>query len=134
MKETKRTPYSIMKSSVDKSFMPSDEEIRKINSFFLTRFVSNDPSTIYIANTLNCYVKNIPIEAQYKFVRNSTMDKINFINYPKQEKIISDKDLNIIAYHYKCNLSIATEYVKILGPEKSKEIIEKYNGIKIKLL
>jgi len=131
MEDIKRTPYSIMKSSVDKSFEPSAEEIQKVNSFFLTRFISNDPSTIYIANTLNCYVKHIPIEAQYKFVRNSTMDKINFINYPKREKLISDKDLNVIAYHYKCNLGIAREYVKILGIEKSEDIVKKYDGIKI---
>jgi len=132
MKDKNKTPYSIMKSAVDKTFVPTDDELSKLNSFFLTRFVSNDPSTIYIANTLNCYVKNIPIQAQYKFVRNSTMDKINYINYPKKEKTISDKELQIIAYHYKCNISIAKDYIEILGPDKTLDIIKKYKDINIK--
>jgi hypothetical protein len=126
-----KTPYSIMKSAVDKTFVPTNDELKKINSFFLTRFISNDPSTIYIANTLNCYVKNIPIESQYNFVRNSTMDKINFINYPKKERIISDKELNIIAHYYKCNLAIAKQYVEILGLDRTNEILTKYKNIKI---
>jgi len=131
MREKPKTAYSIMKSAVDKTFIPDDDEIKKINSFFLTRFISNDPSTIYIANTLNCYVKTIPIEAQYKFVRNSTMDKINYINYPKKQKFISDKELNIISHHYRCNNSIARQYVEIMGIEKTTEILDKYKGIKI---
>jgi hypothetical protein len=133
MEEKKRTPYSIMKSAVDKTFVPTEEEKKRVNSFFLVRFISNDPSTIYIANTLNCYVKNIPVEAQYRFVRNSTMDKINYINYPKKERIVSDKELNIISYHFKCNNSIAREYVEIMGYDRAIEIVEKYKGIKIVL-
>lgn len=125
-KENKKTPYSIMKSAVDKSFEPSEEEIKTINSFFLTRYVSNDPSTIYIANILNCNVKNIPIEAQYKFIRQSTMEKVSFINYPKKEKLVTDKELKSIMKYYKCNEGVAKDYIKILGPEKTKEIIDKY--------
>lgn len=126
----KKTPYSIMKSAVDKSFEPTEEELKTVNSFFLTRYVSNDPSTIYIANILNCNVKNIPIEAQYKFIRNSTMEKVAFINYPKKERIISDKELKIIMLHYNCNENIAKEYVKIMGIEKTQEILDKYKDIK----
>jgi len=125
----KKSPYSIMKSAIDKSFNPTSEEIKTINSFFLTRYVSNDPSTIYIANILNCNTKFIPIEAQYKFIRNSTMEKVAFINYPKKEKIISDKDLKFIMKYYKCGESTAKDYVKILGPEKTQEIVDKYLNI-----
>jgi hypothetical protein len=120
-----------MKSAIDKTFEPTDAEIKTINSFFLTRYVSNDPSTIYIANILNCNAKIIPIEAQYKFIRNSTMEKVAFINYPKKEKIITDKELKIIMKYYDCNESIAREYVTILGKEKTQEILDKYKNVKI---
>ena len=129
MSENKKTPYSIMKSAVDKSFEPSIEEMKSVNSFFLTRYISNDPSTIYIANILNCNARNIPVDAQYKFIRNSTMEKVAFINYPKKDKLITDKDLKLIIEYYKCSEIVAKEYVKILGPEKTQEILDKYKNI-----
>lgn len=128
-KENKKTPYSIMKSAIDKTFEPSEEEIKTVNSFFLTRYISNDPSTIYIANILNCNAKNIPIDAQYKFIRNSTMEKVAFINYPKKEKLITDKELKLIMKYYKCSESVAKDYVKVLGLEKTQEILDKYKNL-----
>ena len=128
LKKTKRTPYSVMKSAVNKTFIPSIEEIKSINSFFLVRYVSNDPSTIYIANILNCNAKVIPIEAQYKFIRNSTMEKVAFVNYPKKEKLISDKDLKLIMQYYKCNESVAKDYVRVLGVQRTQEIVDKYKN------
>ena len=127
-KSTKHTPYNIMKSAVDKKIVPSTEEIKKINSFFLVRYISNDPASIYIANALNCNFK-IPIEAQYNFVLNSTLDKVAFINYPKKERIISDKEMKIVMRHYKVNEVVAKDYVKILGLEKTQELLQKYNHI-----
>jgi len=125
------TPYNIMKSSVDKLIVPSVEEVKKINSFFLVRFISNDPASIYIANALNCMSK-IPMQAQYNFVLNSTLDKVAFINYPKKEKIVSDKELQIVMRHYKVNESVAKDYVKIMGVEKTQDIIEKYHHMNSK--
>jgi len=115
-----------MKSAVDKTFMPSIEEIQSVNSFFLIRYISNDPSSIYIANILNCNY-SIPIEAQYNFVRNSTLDKVAFINYPKKEKLFSDKDLKIIMKHFKISENVAKEYITILGKDKTAEILDKYS-------
>ena len=69
---------------------------------------------------------NIPIEAQYNFVKNSTLDKVAFINYPKKEKLIPDKDLDIIMSHFRVNKSVAQEYIEILGEDRTKEIIKKY--------
>lgn len=114
-----------MKSAVDKTFEPSEEEIKTINSFFLIRYISNDPSTIYIANVLNCS-KNIPVNAQYKFVRNSTMDRVSFVNYPKKEKTSTTKELKLVMQYYKCNESTAKEYIKILGVKETQKIIQKY--------
>jgi hypothetical protein len=121
-----------MKSSVDKSFDPTKEEIKSLNSFFLVRYISNDPNSIYIANILNCNVKNIPIEAQYNFVRNSTLSKVAFINYPKKEKLVTDKELKLIMQYYKCSSKVAKDYIEVLGPEKTQEILEKYKNIKKK--
>jgi hypothetical protein len=123
-----RTPYDIMKSSVNKTFVPTQDEIRKVNSFFLIRYVSNDPNTIYVANALNCY-PNIPIEAQYNFIRNSTLDKVSFINYPKKEQLIKNTDLKILMRHFKVNETVAKEYAEILGQEKIQEILLKYQDL-----
>jgi hypothetical protein len=130
-KKLLHTPYNIMKSSVDRMITPSVEEIKKINSFFLTRYISNDPASIYIANALNCMSK-IPMEAQYNFVLHSTLDKVAFINYPKKERLVSDKDIQIIMEHFKISETTAKDYVKILGIEKTKEILSYYEKIKTK--
>ena len=120
-------PYDVMKSAVDSKVVPSIQDIKKINSFFFVRYISNDPNTIYIANILNCN-HTIPLEAQYNFVKYSTLDKVSFINYPKKEKILSDKDLKVIRTHFKINESVAKDYVKILGTEKTQEILDKYKN------
>jgi len=125
----KRKAYEVMKSSVLKNFAPTKEEIQSLNSFFLIRFISNDPNSIYIANALNCN-SSIPIEAQYNFVRNSTLNKVAFITYPKKEKILSDKELQIIMRHFKTNKSVSLEYIKVLGEAKTQEILELYSKIK----
>jgi len=133
LSEIKHTPYNIMKSAVDMRITPSIEEIKKINSFFLVRYISNDPASIYIANAINCH-PNIPIEAQYKLIQNSTLDKVAFINYPKKEKKLIDSEMKIIMHHFSINKTIAKEYIEILGIEKCKEIIDKYPEKMIKKL
>jgi hypothetical protein len=130
-KSIPHTPYNIMKSSVDRLISPSIEEIKKINSFFLTRYISNDPASIYIANALNC-MSRIPMEAQYNFVLHSTLDKVAFINYPKKNKLISDKNLQIIMKHFKIGEVTAKDYINILGEEKTLEILSYYANVKKK--
>jgi len=124
-----RSPYNIMKSAVDNKLLPTVNEIKKINSFFLIRYISNDPNTIYIANMLNCNY-SIPIEAQYNFIKYSTLDKVSFINYPKKEKLVTDKELKVIMSHFKTNSVVAKDYIRILGMEKTKEILQKYKSTK----
>lgn len=107
---SEKTSYEIMKSAIDKSFEPSLEEMNKINPFFFARYISNDPSTIHIANVLNNF-SNIPIDCQYKLVRYSTIDKISFINYNKK---IKSKDIEVIMKYYNTNEETAKEYLEII--------------------
>ena len=123
----KRKSYEVMKSAIDKKFKPTPEEVKSVNSFFLVRYISNDPNSIYIANALNCN-HVMPIEAQYNFVRNSTLDKVAFINYPKKDKMLKDADMKIIMSHFKISESVAKDYLKILGTEKTEEILNKYKS------
>jgi len=127
----KKTSYSVMKSAVDKSFVPTPSEIKALNSFFLVRYISNDPNTIYIANALNCNYR-IPIEAQYNFVRNSTLNKVSFITYQKKEKFVTDKEMKILMRHFNTKENVVKEYIKILGKDKTKEILDKYSSLKPK--
>jgi len=127
--DIKHTNYNVMKSSVDGKINPTMDEIKNLNSFFLVRYISNDPVSIYIANALNCYPK-IPIYAQYKFIRYSTLDKVAFISYPKKEFKMAAKDMRIICNHFNINETIAKDYIKILGDERTEEIIKKYKNFK----
>ena len=129
MKGIKHTNYNIMKSAVDNKIQPSIEEINKINPFFLVRYISNDPASIYIANALNCHPL-IPVYAQYLFIKYSTLDRVAFINYPKKDRKISNKEIKILCKHFNISEPIAKEYGEILGEERIKEIVDKYDHLK----
>ena len=124
----KRTPYYIMKSASDKSFMPTDKEMDSVNPFFLIRMISNSPETIYIANTLNIYAKDIPNKAQYLFVRNSTLDDLKYFKFKDDsiDKRLSKKDIEFLSDFYKCSIDIAKDYASIMGYDEVKKISIKY--------
>ena len=112
---SEKNVYQIMKSSLDNSFEPTEKEIKKINSFLYLKLISNDPLYIHIANTLN-FFKNIDIVNKYKFIKNSSINKIKFINFSKtKEEKEKNKKIKKIMKKYKCNEDIAEEYYFILN-------------------
>ena len=113
----KLTQYQLMKSAIDKSsnINPNENEIKRINSFLFLKLISNDPVYIHIANTLN-FFKNIDILNQYRFIKNSSISKIKFINFSKsKEEKEKKKVIKEIMNKYKCNKEIANEYYEILN-------------------
>lgn len=98
----------------------SDEEIAQISSWMLCRWLSGDPRTIEIANCIN-QLSDMPIDAQYNFVRGLLHDKMKFIRFPKTPKNVSDKMTLRIAERYRCNPSLVPELLSLMSEEEIKE-------------
>lgn len=124
-KEVKNTGFAIMASAIKKDFIPSPEEIKSINSFMMCRWISNHPLGVEVSNIIN-NATDIPIETQYWLVR-SMMNNVRYIKYPKKTSD-EDKDITIIAEHYKCNFLQAKQYYKILPEEERNKLLNKYKN------
>jgi len=121
----KKTSYEIIKSSVDRSFEPTKEQIQAINPFFLIRFISNDPSTIYFANAINSF-SDVPVNAQYSYIKNCNLNNVSFINFKKKDKEYIKDDIITLCKHFKCNEIVLNDYLTILSKDQVSEILIKY--------
>ena len=119
------TMFQTMATIVNKKYWPSDEEIRKINSFMLVRYVSNDVYGIQMALYID-YFDKIPMEAQYRFFRHSLADKISYIKFPAKEKVNNAEELEVIQNHYKINQRLGMDYLKRLPQEEIDKLVNLY--------
>jgi hypothetical protein len=119
----KKSMYEVQNSILKKDFIPTDEELKSLNSFLICRWLSSHPYTIEISNFINSNY-DLPIKAQYWFAR-SFVSKVKYIILPKKEK----EDLTyieIIAKEYECNLDLARRYMNILPKSEIDRIYEKW--------
>ena len=123
----KKTMFDVMSTVVNKRFMPTEEELKLLNSFILVRYISNDSFGINIANVINTYHK-MPIKAQYLYARFALKDKINYINYPKKKEQPNKEIIEIICKEYKCSDNIAMDYIERLPKEILDSIITKHTA------
>lgn len=126
-----KTPYIIM-TSILKKDTPSKEELQGINTFFFTRWLSNNRFTMPIARTLNLYY-NIPAEVQYIFANDyveltNMRTKVKFIGLQK-DKIDPDvqKTLDNISRRYKVNEVQAQEYMNLMDDKERNRLKNLYN-------
>lgn len=126
-----RTMFQIMSTVVNKSFWPTEDEIKKINSFMLVRYISNDPFGCQIGSAID-HFHTMPVSAQYRFVRHSLSNKISYIKFPKKEKVDNKEEIDILMKHYRINERTAVEYSDILSAEAKQAIIDKYLEIGVK--
>ena len=122
----KRNSYQVMTSILKKDFIPTEEEIKSLNSWMITRWLSNHPYGIEIANYINNN-HNMPLHAQYWLARNKVFG-IKYIPYPKKE---SDKNevYEIFSNHYNCRLEIAKEMVSRLPQSEIDKIVNMYKNV-----
>ncbi len=123
-----KSPYIIM-TSILKEANPSKEELQNINTFFFTRWLSNNRYTMPIAFELNLHY-NIPPEVQYLFANDyveltNMRKKVKFIGQQK-EKMHPDlqKLLDNISRRYNINENSAYDYLKLMDED---ERIKTYN-------
>lgn len=122
----KKNMFQIMKSAIDRTFIPNQSEMNQINSFLFTRWISNHPFGIKIAEFINNST-DVPINAQYWLAR-STLQSVRYIAYPKKEDT-KDKDIQLLSEHYNINYSLAREYHRMLPKEELEKIKNKYRHI-----
>lgn len=125
-KKESRSMFEVMSTVINKKFWPTAEEVDKINSFMLTRYISNDGVGIQAAAALDHYGSKMPMAAQYRYVRFTLSDKISYIKFPKKEKVANQDEINIIQQHYKINERTAIEYIKLMTETQLQEIVDLY--------
>ena len=124
-KEKSASMFQTMATIVNKKYWPSDEEINKISSFMLVRYVSNDVNGIQMALYID-YFDKIPMVAQYRFFRHSLADKISYIKFPAKEKVNNAEELEIIQNHYKINQIMGMDYLKRLPQYEIDRLVALY--------
>jgi hypothetical protein len=129
---SKKTSFQIM-TSVLKTYNPTLEEKQSINSFFFCRFLSNHPLSIALANALNRFYKEIPVNIQYDITKDffkNRKEKIKFIQFPKKESE-DNKVIDNISRYYKISIETATGYFNLMADDEKLKFKDIYNeGVK----
>jgi hypothetical protein len=102
--------FKVMGSAFSKNYVPSDKEIEKIPEFLFHNWLTGQPELVDLALFLTTH--NIPLKAQYLFVRN-IIPKC-YVKYPKNNKK-SQKDIEFIMDYYNCNEITAQQYLDLLS-------------------
>ena len=121
----KRSPYKIM-TSILSSYQPTYDEKMTINSFFMCRYLSNHPQSVFVANMINRYYNQIPLNTQYDIAKQLLKGKIKFIQPQKKEKL-DDKLLENISRYYNVNESTAIEYLELMKQPQIEEFSTLYD-------
>jgi hypothetical protein len=128
----KLSPWQVMTTLLNNK-TPTKEEKKKINSFFLVRWLSNDINTLPVSNYVNRFY-DIPVEIQYQFCDDyltlaGIKGKVKFIYYQK-DKV--DKDfqayIESIQKKYNINSQQAQEYYNKMTPSQRNTIKETYEN------
>lgn len=119
--------FKTMTGVLDLKKNPSDEEIKKIQSFIFCRWLSGNQFTIQAANMINQYAC-IPIENQYKMIKTAFGGKIKFIPYPKSLKGDDSKNIEYLSKYFKISIREAKMYLEFISKEEMKKIINLYNN------
>lgn len=121
----KRNMYEIQNSILKKDFIPTDEELKTLNSFLMCRWLSAHPFSIEVANYINSHY-DLPIKAQYWLAR-SFVNGIKYIGRPKVEK--EDMSyIDVISKEYDCNIDLAKRYCNMLPQEEIDRLLSKWNS------
>ena len=113
---------------------PSKEEIEKISSWVMIRWLSNNQKTCIPANIINLNDK-IPIWNQYKFLDDyfkliGLQNKRLFIKYPKNEEKKNLITENIQKY-YQVNQTTAEQYYRLMDKKERERFRDLYKEGKV---
>lgn len=124
------SPWLVM-GTVLNGKVPTEEQIKSINSFFFCRWLSNERKTVPIAAIINRYY-NMPVPMQYKFakvqIQNSDARRIKYIDYSKVKiPEMLQKLLDNIKRYYKVSEETAKEYFELMSDKERDRLMEMYD-------
>lgn len=114
-------------TSILSDYKPHYDEKMTINSFFLCRWLSNNPSAIFVGNIINRYYNEIPLDRQYDMSKQILRGKIRYIQFPKKTKN-SEKIIDNICRYYKVSENTAWEYWNLMNKEEKEKMEIMYDG------
>jgi hypothetical protein len=111
---------------------PTEEEISKIPSFIMVKWLSGNKNTVLEANTININY-NIPIGLQYRYLKSKYPKRRTYIPYPKKQKLPPEysKLLSNIQKYYEVNESTAEEYFQLMDNEQKDYLFSIYDEGKV---
>ena len=124
--------FKTLKTLTSNSHNPKKEDIEKINSFVMVKWLSNNPNTVMAANAINLNDK-IPIQNQFRFLDdfytlNGVKNRRLYIPWGKKENIPKqlEKLIDNIQTFYKVNRDTAFEYFKLMDNTQKDRLYEMY--------
>ena len=124
------SPWKVQTSVLQKQ-MPSYEQASGINSFFMARWLSNNPVSIPIAAVINRDY-NVPEAVQYLFANDyieltNMRQKVKFISFSKDKKHPDyQKILDNISRYYKVSETQAVEYFGLMDDTQRDRLMAIY--------
>lgn len=106
----------------------TEDDLKKVNSFVMCRWLQGNPGTLQIAQFLNVYHK-IPLEVQVQFIKSAVNGKIGYIPYIKGQKTTED-DLSAVSEYFKISRDKAVMYSEFLTETDLTEIKEAIKRLK----
>lgn len=131
-----KSPWQILNSIAKKDFIPDEDQIDNINSFWLCKWLSNDIRNIIVSEVINNNYKNMNNHSQYwfsrscvtnvPFIKNNVSKKLEFKN--KEEELL----YKCIKIHYCFGDGRDKEifdYMDMLGKNDRAKLIKKYSHL-----
>ena len=114
-------------TSILSDYNPTYDEKMTVNSFFLCRWLSNNPDTVFVGNVLNRFYNEIPLNKQYDMSKHLLRGKIKYIQFPKKIKN-SEKVIDNICRYYKVSIDSAYEYWNLMSEKERNNMEIMYDG------
>jgi len=114
-------------TSILSTYKPTYDEKLTLNSFFMCRYLSNHPQSVFVGNMINIYYNQIPLDRQYDFAKQLISGRITFIQNQKKEKIDTKITDNISRY-YKVSEEHAIEYMELMDEVQRQKFKTMYDG------
>lgn len=104
-----------------------DEEYKKMfNSYMVLHILSMNNSLCEIVNMVNEYQSVLDKEMMYKLLISIVPSGRSYDPYIRQEKIIEDSDVTLVAEYFEVGLKTARDYVKLMGKDWLSDIRNKF--------
>ena len=125
-----RSMWMVMTTIIKPNQTATSEEIETINSWMLSRWLSNNQFTTPIANVLNRY--SLSKEIEYKFANTycqlvDIYGKVSFIQYKTEKNPeMLQRVLDNIKRKYKVNEQEAKQYFRLMTSDQKDQMMDMY--------